>query len=71
MSVTVFDCETCGDPIVANLEHECTDSGERIQLFRSRENRRAHRIESAKGFEPKSAKSRAMATRAYRLLNEQ
>lgn len=71
MSVTVYDCDGCGDPIVSNLVHECTDSQERIRVIRSRNNRRAHRMESGTGFEPRSARSRAMATRAYRILNEQ
>lgn len=71
MSVTVYDCDGCGDSVVSNLVHECTDSRERIQTIRAKNNRRAHRMESGTGFEPRSNRSRAMAARAYRILNNQ
>jgi len=66
MAMTLIECEKC-DEFIVNGECECTDTQKRIAVKRSVDNRVARHREN--GFAPRSDRSRAMAARAYKILN--
>lgn len=66
MAMTLIECDACEEFIV-NGECECTETQKRIAVKRSVDNRTARHREN--GFAPRDARSRAMASRAYKRLH--